>query len=139
MASEVKMGLWDIKLANGSDLSHPDNKVKWSDEMRCMLGYTDTNDFPDTIDTWVNSLIEEHRELTKAAVVNSLDNPDCFDLYDVEYRIKNKDGSRHWYHAHGSVERDGSGKPVRLVGSIENIDKAREVSGDTEFRNNAIL
>ncbi len=139
MSNQIVMGLWDIKLANGSDLGHPDNEVTWSDEMRKMLGFDDLNDFPNTIDAWVNSLIEEHREVTKNAVVNSLDNPDCFDLYDVEYQIKNKGGDIHWYHAQGHVERDDSGKPVRLVGSIENIDEDRKASGDTEFRNNAIV
>ncbi|PID77056.1 MAG: hypothetical protein CSB24_03505 [Deltaproteobacteria bacterium] len=136
MAGQLKMGLWSMKFAAGSDLNHADNQIRWSDEMRHLLGFTDINDFPDTIDSWVNCLVEEHKQPTLDAVLGALDNPDCFDLYDVEYQLKIKDGSLHWYHAQGNVERDDSGKPVRLVGSIENIDEDRQASGDKEFRNN---
>ncbi len=138
MANGIKMGLWSIKVANGSDLAHPDNVISWSDEMRKMLGFTGIDDFPNTLEAWLNVLVEEHRERTKAAVIAAFDDPDCFDLYDVEYQIKNKDGSLHWYRARGDVERDASGKPIRLVGAIEDIDEVRQANGDREFHNNAI-
>lgn len=49
------------------------------------------------------------------------------DIYSYEYRIRHKDG--HWVFVHdrGYVVRDSQGKPVRVVGSTEDITRRKTI------------
>ncbi|PCI60006.1 MAG: hypothetical protein COB37_10240 [Kordiimonadales bacterium] len=42
--------------------------------------------------------------------------------YQVEHRIKTKDGTYRWFLTTGKVTRDAKGNPIRMAGSIQNID-----------------
>jgi PAS domain S-box-containing protein len=42
--------------------------------------------------------------------------------YEVEYRLRHKDGTYHWFLARGTPVRDASGRVVRWCGSATNID-----------------
>lgn len=46
--------------------------------------------------------------------------------YDLEYRLRCKDGSYRWVLEHGSIERDNAGNPVAFDGAVTDIsDKKR--------------
>ncbi len=45
--------------------------------------------------------------------------------YDVEYRIRRRDGSYRWFRSRGEAIRDASGRAVRMAGSISDIDAHR--------------
>ncbi len=46
--------------------------------------------------------------------------------YDVQYRIKSKSGTYHWYWDKGGIiERDQQGKPVKLVGLVIDISQSK--------------
>lgn len=135
MSIETKMGLWDMKV-EGGDVTNPSNPFEWSDDFRNMLGFKDVSDFPNQLDSWSNLLHPDHKEVTLQAFADSLKDDTGMTIYDVEYQLKRKDGSYHWYRAAGDVERDADGKPKRIVGSLYDIGDEREASGDKEFRNN---
>jgi two-component system, sensor histidine kinase and response regulator len=50
--------------------------------------------------------------------------------YDVEVRMRTRDGSYRWFRIRGSVERDPSGRPLTLSGSTQDItpQKAAEAA-----------
>jgi len=45
--------------------------------------------------------------------------------YDVEYRMRHKNGNWIWMRERAKAERDASGKPIRLAGSIHDITEQR--------------
>jgi PAS domain S-box-containing protein len=46
--------------------------------------------------------------------------------YDVEYRLRSRDGSYRWFQARASVQRNEAGEPVRLFGTSTDISDRKE-------------
>jgi len=42
--------------------------------------------------------------------------------YEGDFRVRNADGSYRWIHVHGMCQRDASGTPLRMAGSVGDID-----------------
>jgi PAS domain S-box-containing protein len=49
---------------------------------------------------------------------------------DLELRLQTKHGEYRWFRARAAAERDASGKPLRLSGSLQDITEAREARED---------
>ncbi len=47
-------------------------------------------------------------------------------LYDVQYRIRHKEGRWIWVRERAKAERDASGKPIRIAGSIRDVTEYRK-------------
>jgi two-component system sensor histidine kinase/response regulator len=45
--------------------------------------------------------------------------------YDVEIRLKTKSGEYRWYRARATADRDATGRPLRLSGSLQDVTDAR--------------
>ena len=45
--------------------------------------------------------------------------------YDVEIRLRTRAGDYRWYRARASAERDATGRPLRLSGSLQDVTDAR--------------
>ena len=45
--------------------------------------------------------------------------------YAIEYRVQRDDGSWHWVRARGLCVRDADGQPLRVAGSVSDIDAQR--------------
>ena len=46
--------------------------------------------------------------------------------YDIEIRLRTKSGDYGWYRARARAERDATGRPVRLSGSLQDVIEARK-------------
>jgi PAS domain S-box-containing protein len=53
-------------------------------------------------------------------------------FFDVEYRFRRQDGSYIWVHDKGQAVWDAAGKPIRMVGSIEDITWHKQVEVERE-------
>lgn len=103
-------------------------RIIWSDELRRLLGYTDELQIPNTMQV-ARELI--HPEDLERAVQRF--NAACRDLsgrhkYDVEYRIRSKDGVYHWFRSAGKYATHQSGTTNVFYGIVMLIDglKANE-------------
>ncbi|WP_143596122.1 putative bifunctional diguanylate cyclase/phosphodiesterase [Tistlia consotensis] len=47
------------------------------------------------------------------------------DDYDVEYRVRADSGEFNWVHDRGQVERDGTGEPLRVHGTLRRITRRK--------------
>ncbi|MEU0391635.1 SpoIIE family protein phosphatase [Streptomyces sp. NPDC006208] len=61
------------------------------------------------------------------------------DHYGAYFRIRRRDGSLRWTHTQGCVRRDGTGRPLRIIGVVrdateELADSTARVEVDTERR-----
>ncbi len=103
-------GLWDFNILAKS--------FWYSDRFRALLGYDSEEDYPNTLESWSDGLHPEDREYTLDAFHTHLENKVP---YDVEYRLKTKQGEYRWFRVRGKSLRDESGRSYRTAGSITDI------------------
>lgn len=100
--------------------------VEWSDEFRRMLGYTDTRDFPNTLEAWSDKLHEEDKTRVLKEFHDTVSDYTNRKSYDVEYRLRVKSGEWRWYHAMGRLIRREDGSPRTYIGMFVDITGAKE-------------
>ncbi|WP_020484140.1 EAL domain-containing protein [Methylomonas sp. MK1] len=106
------VGIWEADLLK--------NRQFWSEIVTTELGFPHK-----ALHTW-NDFLEvvcpEDRALILEATRQHLE---CGANYDVEYRIQTPSGEKRWMRSVGQVERDGSGKPVRMRGIVHDVSKRK--------------
>ncbi len=120
-------GTWTVRIVDG-DPAHPANRVRYSDQMRRLLDYTGTADFPDEMDAWTAVIHPEDLSWVGAALHRHLCDHTGKTPFVAEYRIRKKGGDYGWFRGRACTERDAQGRPVRCVGSFRDIsaEKAAE-------------
>lgn len=110
------VGIWDWYDVSSSELF-------WSDTFLALLGYS-PGELDVDIDTFGDRLHPEDRAKTWDAV-----NAHFKDKvpYDTEFRLLCKDGSYRWFRGTGKATFDEEGKPVRMVGSVADIQSRKEL------------
>lgn len=113
-----KMGTWRYTLA--------DNICVYDENAQRLYGLTDARFLHD--DEGVNAKFHpDDRELMWARVAAALD-PAGDGQYDVEYRVKQLDGSWRWLSAWGLVEFEGTGadkRPVAITGASRDLTERK--------------
>src|SRR5690554_656792 len=111
-------GVWDRDI--------PANQIHYSRAWKAMLGYADheiSNQLsesykrvhPDDL-AYVQATMKAHADGTT-------------EVYEVEHRLRCKDGSYKWVHSRGKVmERDADGNALRMVGTTTDITALRGLS-----------
>ncbi|MCL2164225.1 MAG: response regulator [Oscillospiraceae bacterium] len=127
----TKIGVWDVTVIN-NDPVNPGNVFSWSDEFRHMLGYIDTNDFPNTFESWSNRLHPDDKEKALEAVGKHLSDRTGKTPYDVEYRLLKKNGEYSYFHASGETIRDEWGNAIRIAGAVMDITEIKNIILNTE-------
>jgi PAS domain S-box-containing protein len=103
--------IWDWELQT--------NKLFFSDRFYTMLGYK-PNDFEANYEKWF-SLMHPH-DAGYIEVILKEYIQEQHSEFNIEYRMKAKDGLWRWIHARGKiVERDEKNNPLRLVGTHMDI------------------
>lgn len=123
----INAGLWDWYLE--------DNSEWWSPRFYELLGYEDGEIEP-SYNTFLNILL--HRD-DKEKVVDAVEQHlKSGALYKLEIRMKNKSGEYRWFETVGQASFDADGNPVRMVGSIIDIDERKQIEHDLEASNEKI-
>jgi PAS domain-containing protein len=120
-------GLWDIEVVAG-DPANPKNTIWWSSQMRRLLGYTTVEEFPNTLESWSSRLHPEDSARAIAAFVAHVDDRSGKTPFDVDYRLKHKNGTYRWFRGRGQTRRANDGTPQRVVGAITDIHADHEES-----------
>ncbi len=109
-------GIYDWDITN--------DKVFYAPHWQEILGCTDA-DLPNTIEAWSTKLHPEDSERVLTALQNHLENRVP---YNIEYRLRKKNGDYCWIQGRGQAIWNESGQPVRMAGSITDISdrKRRE-------------
>jgi len=127
----TKIGLWEMEVIQ-NDPINPKNPFMWSDEFRNMLGFENEYDFPNVISSWSNRLHPLDKVKTLLAFKNHLLDTTGETPYDVEYRLKKKNGDYAYYHASGETIRNENGAPLRVAGSLIDVTETKNIILDTE-------
>lgn len=112
-------------------------KVTFNENKVKMLGYS-MNDFKDAdYKSFTNLLHPDDHDRVMQAMKDHLE--DKTEAYDVEYRIKAKNGTYKWYYDKGSiVERERNRKPSVIKGIVIDITKVKQ-SQNLEKLSNKVL
>ncbi len=105
------VGIWDWR-AEG-------NEEYWSPRFYELLGY-DNKEIKASGENFKELLHPADHERTFSLVDEHFETNKPF---DIEYRIKHKSGDYRWFRGTGIALRDANGVPVRMVGSIEDINQ----------------
>lgn len=119
---------WDIK----------NNSVTFNSLKVTTLGY-EKSEIPDQLNYqfFTDKLHPEDYKKTMDAMYNHL----CgkINVYEVEYRIKTKDGKYKWYYDRGKITQyDDQGKPVFLAGIVFDITDKKELQLELEYKNEVL-
>ena len=115
-------GLYDIDI--------PLDRTFASTNYYRMLGF-EPDEFSVNDDSWRKLLHPEDKQATIAAFEQYKSNN--FPFYSLEYRLKCKDGGYKWFLDRGkAVEFDESGKAIRTIGTMTNIDERKRYEEDLQ-------
>jgi PAS domain S-box-containing protein len=109
-----KIGPWDWDLIT--------NKVLYSREWKQQLGHAE-HEITNDLSEFSSRLHPEDAERITATLELCMADPSK--EYNVEFRMRHKDGSYRWIHTRGSLHYDATGRPVRMLGCHVDITDRR--------------
>jgi PAS domain S-box-containing protein len=112
----------------------PDGQVRWSREAARILGVSEGA--PMAMASFLEIVHADDRELLRRATRDALEHGAPADF---EHRIWHSDGSVRWVHQRGKVERDASGRPTGMIGTVQDVTDSHItvealVASEKEFR-----
>ncbi len=111
-AANIGFWEWDMKT----------NTAYHSPEWKRQLGYQD-HEISNAFDEFQSRIHPEDKERVQKVIQAFLDAPQPG--YDLEFRLRHRDGSYRWIHSQGVLIRDGAGRPVRLLGVHVDVTAAK--------------
>ena len=117
----AQLGSWEWNVADG--------RVRWSDQMYLIHGYR-----PQSIDMTYElvlaHIVDEDLPRIVQNVASAMDRGRTHELPEVQYRIVRPDGSRRVVLGKAKLWVDQAGRPVRMVGTAQDVTLAHEASRD---------
>lgn len=110
----ARIGSWQWDIRKG--------RVTWSDQMYRMLGF-EPGEFDPSGDAYSQYVHPEDRALVSAKSDEALEHGTPL---DYEHRFTRRDGSTLTVHTRGRVIRDESGRPIRMIGTLQDVTEQRE-------------
>lgn len=124
----LSSGFWSVECAQSGN---PES-VFFSHEFRKMLGYHDTLDFPNNLETWERGIHPRDLEEVSRTFQEAFQDKTNEKKYDVEYRMRMADGTYQWFKDKGEVSRRADGTAFRMAGIFINIDAEKRARQYTQ-------
>ncbi len=105
----ANIGTWDWHIESG--------EIFWSEQVAPLLGYQ-RNEIKSTYDNFIKAIHRDDRQAMQRALKACIEGGTP---YDIEHRVLWRDGSVHWLHQKGDVVRDEAGKPLHMLGVVQDI------------------
>lgn len=118
-------GSWSMDLTKYAidDINSP---MVYSDQFKKILGYNpNSGEWPDIMGTWITKIHPDDVEGASAAMGKQLADPSGATVFDMEYRLKHKNGEWIWVRASSYVVWEGR-TPVMAAGTILDINDEKK-------------
>lgn len=116
----IKGGFWEMTIVDG-DPGHPESKILYSSGLRESLGYRDENEFPNVLESMNSAVHPEENEWVWKTFNDHVFDRTGRTPYDMDHRLRAKNGEYRWFHATGVTQRDDNGTPLRIIGLLLDI------------------
>jgi PAS domain S-box-containing protein len=120
MLSASGTGFWEWDVETGD--------LTWSEAIFRQHGLPPGPAAP-SYDAYLDTIHPEDRESFQSAIALALEDAGVFEL---DYRIVWPDGSIHWTHGAGRLFRDDTGRPLRMIGTGQDITERRRILEDRD-------
>jgi PAS domain S-box-containing protein len=120
-------GLWDWDIVT--------DEIYYSPRWKSMIGY-EINELTNGFVDWENLIHPDDHDYAVTALDNYLTGK--ADAYDVEIRLRHKNGTWRWIQDRGKALRDANGKAIRMAGSHSDITD-RKLAEESIRRRNEYL
>ena len=111
----ANIGSWDWDIKTGS--------LRWSERIEPIFGLK-AGKFDGKFKTFLKFIHPKDRENIVEAIDSSLNGEK---IYDIDHRVVWQDHSIHWVRETGDVIRDRDGKPIRMIGIVQDITEKKEM------------
>ena len=116
-------GLWDGRPLPGEPWSSPRTPVWYSPRFKAMLGFEEP-EFDNVLGSWSALLHPGDKDRVFAALSAHIERKEP---YDVEYRLRTKQGEYRWFRARGQAIWDETGHLLRMAGSLQCVTDRKRV------------
>ena len=116
------LGYWDWDIVK--------NELRWSDEIYRIFGLK-PQEFGATYEAFLNSVHPDDREFVKKSVDEALNQRK---YYSIDHRIVLPDASERIVHAQAEVVLNKAGRPIRMVGSIQDVTERKRTNEELRER-----
>jgi PAS domain-containing protein/uncharacterized protein YoxC len=131
---------WDMVIdKNASEFFATTNEYWWSEQYRHILGFENEEDFPNVLSSWTNLLHPDDVKQAQQDMVNYLKDFSGQSEYHSSFRMKNKKGEYSWYQSEGIALRDETGYPIRVAGTIRNIQHEKMKEQNAQEMKNRVF
>ena len=109
----ANIGAWEWNIITG--------ELFWSEMIAPLFGYND--ELVDTsLENFILAVHPDDREKVQQAINDCIDHDK---KYEIEHRVIWPDGSIHWLKETGGVHRDKNGKPLCMLGVVQDITELK--------------
>ena len=121
----TKDGIWEWDIQTNQEFFSP----RWCE----IIGYSfDDPELPHTYTSWESRIHPDDYDRVISAMKNHLEKGT---RYDVDYRHRHKSGEYRWQNSKGQAVLDESGKPIKMIGCIEDISERKQAEEALKFKN----
>ena len=106
--------LWRIEYDEKGEIY----KCIWSSSFRKMFGYDSKADFPDEWDSWFKLIHPDDKAYVENEYNAALQDYSDAKIYDIEYRMRGKQGGYRWYRDVAHITRRADGTPSVAEGVV---------------------
>ena len=106
--------IWDWNLQT--------NAIWWNENFQTLFGYR-AEEIEETIESWTNRIHPEDLDRVTVNIHAAIDSGQ--QSWSDQYRFRHKDGTYAEIHDRGYIVREASGKPVRMVGAMQDITERK--------------
>lgn len=124
-------GTWSMDLTLG-DVSDPNTPMVFSPQFKHLLGYHDSNDFPDVSASWMSKIHPDDLGFASQGIADQLADKSGNTTFDYEYRIQHKSGEYKWFRASSAVVWSKDRVPLMIAGTI--LDISDEKNNKLRFK-----
>ena len=115
---------WSVKMGENGHAE----AVEWSQDMRQLLGFSSPEEFPNTFDVWRKRIHPDDWKPFIEAFHASADDRSGKTRFDIEHRIRHKNGTYRWFRSVGKFRRDTDGRAISAIGVVNDVSDAHDLA-----------
>jgi diguanylate cyclase (GGDEF)-like protein/PAS domain S-box-containing protein len=112
-------GLWEMEPR--ASLTDPANPFWYSEQVKRLLGYGPQDELPNLLGSWTSRLHPDDLAPATDAFIAHVTDRSGATPYDINYRLRCRNGEYRWFRALGHTERGPDGSALRVAGAVTDI------------------